>query len=82
MLFGQRWVWLPLPSLLVLRSGRRALRDEEVGPHRHEHPAGALVVLGIALVLRSPVPSSIGQVRDHPGLAFRCPLTGVDVEQL
>ena len=37
------------------------------------------VVLGVALLLRSPVPSDLGVVRSHPGPAWMCPLTGVDV---
>lgn len=41
--------------------------------------AGGGVVLGVALLLRHPVPANVAEVRDHPGLAWMCPLTGFDV---
>lgn len=41
---------------------------------------GALVVVGVAMLVRYPIPGSVGEMRENgPGLAWMCPLTGVDV---
>jgi len=63
-------VMLALGSETVSRLGLR--KTAAVGT------AAAVSVTGAALLLRAPVPGSLGELHQRPGLALVCPLASVD----
>jgi hypothetical protein len=67
----------PLATLLVFFSlSLAALVAADAGSRRLALGCAGLgvVVLALALTLRAPVPHSVEELRNRPGIAFACPL--------